>query len=151
MNASRNRRSRIAALAGGVAALAGVAMMLGVALPAGATPGDPHKVTLCHATASTSNPYVVITVDVASVLGDHGHGGHTGPVFSPDLGKHVSWGDIIPAFDYGPGEQYAGMNLTSDGAATLANGCVFTVGTTTTSSTTSSTSSTTSTSTTVFN
>ncbi len=148
MNATRNRRSRIAALAGGVAALTGAAMMLGVALPAGATSGDPHKVTLCHATASTSNPYVVITVDVASVLGDRGHGGHTGPVFSPDLGKHVAWGDIIPAFDYGPGEQYPGLNLTPDGAATLANGCTFTVGTTTTSSTTSSTSST---STTVFN
>lgn len=148
MNASRNRRSRIAALAGGVAAATGVALMLGVALPAGATSGDPHTVTLCHATGSTSNPYVVITVDVASVLGDHGHGGHTGPVFSPDLDKHVAWGDIIPAFDYGPGEQYAGMNLTSDGAATLANGCTFTVGTTSTSSTTSSTSST---STTVLN
>ena len=34
---------------------------------AGATPGDPHKVWVCHATSSDTNPYVAIFVDVASV------------------------------------------------------------------------------------
>ena len=143
MNASRMRRGRVAAVAGGIAAAVGVAMSLGVAMPAGATPGDPHQITLCHATGSRSNPYVQVTVDVASVLGDHGHGGHTGPVFSPDLDKHVAWGDIIPAFDYGPGEQYPGMNL-ADGQATLDAGCTYTVGTTSTSSSTSTSSTSTS-------
>ncbi len=31
---------------------------------------DGHKVTICHRTGSASNPYVVITVDVAAINGD---------------------------------------------------------------------------------
>jgi hypothetical protein len=55
--------------------LLGAAAMLAVAvLPgaAGATPadGDGHKVTICHVTNSASNPYVVITVDVAAFDGE---------------------------------------------------------------------------------
>ena len=56
---------------------------------ASATQGDPeHKVTICHATASKTNPYVMITVDVASIVGDSGHGS-----------SGVNEGDIIPEFD----------------------------------------------------
>ncbi|HTK16513.1 MAG TPA: hypothetical protein VL769_08985 [Acidimicrobiia bacterium] len=64
-----------------------------------------------------------------------GHDGHNGPVFSPDLPKNAKWGDIIPAFDFGPDEQYAGKNLTTAGQAILDNGCVL-PGTTTTSAST---------------
>ena len=39
----------------------------GLAAPVAATPGNPHKTTVCHRTASDSNPYVLITVDVASL------------------------------------------------------------------------------------
>jgi hypothetical protein len=76
-----------------------------------------------------------------------GHDGHDGPVFSPDLPEHAVWGDIIPAFDFGPGEQYAGKNLSTAGQAILDNGCVL-PGTTTTTSTTDSSSTTTSSTTT---
>jgi hypothetical protein len=90
---------------------------------ANATKPDPeHKVTLCHATNSYSNPYVEITVDVASVL-HNGHDGHDGPVFYPAIPKHTKWGDIIPPFDFGPGEVYGGKNWTADGIAVLNNGC----------------------------
>jgi hypothetical protein len=41
---------------------------------------------------------VVITVDVASIIGDSGHG-HSG----------VNAGDIVPPFPYG-GQQYGGIN-----------------------------------------
>lgn len=36
---------------------------------------DGHKITICHATNSATNPYVVITIDVAawSTSGDVGH------------------------------------------------------------------------------
>ena len=49
------------------------------ALPAGATPKDAdgeHKVTICHVTNSETNPYVMITVDVAAWDG-HGANDHT--------------------------------------------------------------------------
>lgn len=105
--------------------------LLGVALlhvpTAGATkPNDEgeHKVTLCHATDSYTNPYVEVTVDVASVHFE-GHVGHTGPVFYPAIPKHTKWGDIIPSFDYGEGHSYAGMNLSDEGLKILENGCNF--------------------------
>ncbi len=50
-----------------------------------------HKVTICHRTGSESNPYVVITVDVAAIdgVGSSDHDGHdqtgNGPI-----------GDVIP-------------------------------------------------------
>ncbi|MDQ1481356.1 MAG: hypothetical protein QOI44_2217 [Actinomycetota bacterium] len=124
--------------------LAGIAMILvgmfsivlaglGVSIAGATKPNPEHKITLCHRTDSRSNPYVTESVDVASALFE-GHDGHNGPVFSPDLPQHEKWGDIIPAFDFGPGEQYAGKNLPA-GQAILDNGCVL-PGTTTTSAST---------------
>jgi len=79
---------------------------------ASATKPDPtHRVTICHATASDSNPYVAITVDIASIVGDSGHG-HSG----------VNAGDIIPAFNI-DGYSYPGRNLDNGGADILANDC----------------------------
>ena len=87
---------------------------------ASATKADPsHKVTICHATASDSNPYVQITVDVASIIGDSGHG-HSG----------VNAGDIIPAFDI-DGVSYAGNNLDPAHQAILDNACNVPASTTT--------------------
>jgi hypothetical protein len=78
---------------------------------ASATKPDPaHKVTICHATASATNPYVVITVDIASIVGDAGHGK-----------SGVNAGDIIPPFTM-DGYSYAGHNW--DAAHYPAAGCV---------------------------
>ena len=120
-----HRRHRL----GGWFALAlGATAVCGLVLVSSAS-GDPsdHKVTLCHATDSSTNPYVGLTVDYHSVLGQ-GHGGHDGPVFDPFAqGK---WGDIIPSFDFGPNAQYAGMNLNAIGQNILTNGCATTAPTT---------------------
>jgi hypothetical protein len=113
------------------AAVAALVSVVVVPMSAHATQPDPtHKVTLCHATDSYTNPYVEITVDVAAVL-NGGHGNHVGPVFDPTLTSQPKWGDIIPAFDLGPGEQYPGMNLTPDGQAILDAGCQVTTTSTT--------------------
>jgi hypothetical protein len=73
----------------------------GTAAIAAATPADAsgHTVTICHATASATNPYVVITVDVASIGDTSGHGR-----------SGVNAGDIIPPFDIA-GVHYDGNNV----------------------------------------
>ena len=93
------------------------------------------QVTLCHATASQTNPYVEVTVDQSSVFNNgvvpNGHGTHTGPIFPDTVGQPPHWGDIIPAFD-----GYGGLNDTTQGEAILANHCVIPSATTTTAPTT---------------
>ena len=119
------RASRLLALGAATALLGGAAF----AANAGAADSTEHKVTICHASDSRSNPYELITVDYHSAT-HGGHDGHDGPVFDPavDQGK---WGDIIPPFDLGKSDAYPGKNYT-DGAAILANGCRVVATTTTT-------------------
>jgi hypothetical protein len=69
-----------------------------------------HKITFCHRTGSATNPYVVITTDIAAVNGSRGsdhssHGqvgnGPIGDVIPPiagvnsgdGLGKGLNWDD----------------------------------------------------------
>ena len=92
------------------AGIAGVALLGPAAGSAAATKPEPsHKVTICHRTNSTTNPYTIKTVDVASVDGslnandskDHSH--HNGPLFDPTNPPPPphngdQWGDIIPPF-----------------------------------------------------
>jgi len=133
----RSREIDMTSLAGiGMILLGMSAMLLGVlgVSVAGATPPNPeHKITLCHRTDSYSNPYVTESVDVASALFE-GHDGHNGPVFYAAIPKGTKWGDIIPAFDFGPGEQYGGKNLPT-GQAILDNDCTASDAVTTTSTT----------------
>ncbi len=122
-----------------------VASGVGATAAQATKPNPLHKVTLCHRTASYTNPYVVITVDVASVLRS-GHDTHNGPVFFPAIPKHQKWGDIIPPFNFGPNATYAGKNWTAAGRAVFDNHCkIPTVATTTTTPSTSTSSTTTAT------
>lgn len=83
-------RRKTAALAAMVSLL-----VLGLMAPAMATrPGtvedaiDGHKITICHATNSAKNPYVVITIDVAAWQG----GGDVR--HSPDHHVNAKTGDV---------------------------------------------------------
>src|SRR4051812_12754463 len=95
-----------------VAALAAFGVVSASATIAAASSGNPdHKVTICHATASAKNPYVAITVDVASISDDSGHGR-----------SGVNAGDIIPPFDIA-GHQYAGNNWDPEHQAIFEGTC----------------------------
>jgi len=96
---------RTLARAGALAAVAATALLV-TALPASAAPAD--KLTICHATGSATNPYVVISPSLAGVANGHYQEHDT-------LGQ----GDIIPAFDYN-GVHYAAKG---GGEAAIDNGC----------------------------
>jgi hypothetical protein len=82
-------------------------LMLSVVGPAMATPpgnDDGHKITICHVTNSASNPFVVITIDVAAWHAE-GQVGH-----SPDhhvnhkTGDHdVVWDEVDGCGENGDG------------------------------------------------
>lgn len=76
--------------------------------------------TICHRTASASNPYVKLVVDEHEIDGGrHGnrHSNHQGPLF-PATGVDGKWGDIIPAT-----AGYSGLNWTAEGRAIIDNNC----------------------------
>ena len=72
---------------------------------------DADKVTICHATSSSGNPFTQNSVDKDGTVS--GHDGHPN--------------DIIPPFDYldnnGASQQYPGKNWTGEGQAIHDNGC----------------------------
>jgi hypothetical protein len=72
------------------------------------TPPVHTKVTICHATGSSTNPFVTITPSASGVF--HGHLGHQD-------GR-----DIIPPFTY-KGQVYS-QNWNAAGQAIFNNGCV---------------------------
>ncbi|HKY15261.1 MAG TPA: hypothetical protein VJM33_10080 [Microthrixaceae bacterium] len=99
--------------------------------PTGATDNGGHsggppgpKVTICHRTASHTNPYVKITVAQDAVDGDlandHGQGDHflehLGAIGPLEVGE---WGDIIPPI---PGV-HGGLNWGPVGQAIFARFC----------------------------
>ncbi len=75
---------------------------------------------MCHATNSEVTPYSGQAAQISvggdgAIAFDGGHAGHTGPVYTPGLkDEHISWGDIIPSFEYvdhtGATQTYAGLN-----------------------------------------
>jgi uncharacterized repeat protein (TIGR01451 family) len=95
--------------------------------------GGTAKITICHRTNSTHNPYVQITISVSAAdgLSGPGEGGdhfgeHTGPIatsleVAEDLkADGIKWGDIIPPI---PGV-HDGMNWP-EGEDILEAGCEF--------------------------
>src|SRR5687767_6292146 len=87
--------------------VAGAAMLVAVSVPltggvSSASIGsdaEDRRITICHRTASQTNPYVVISPSKMSIVKEAGHDSHEGPVF-PAEGADGKWGDIIPPFAY---------------------------------------------------
>lgn len=92
----------------GVMAVAFLAPVAFIANPVSASGGDDHKVTICHATSSQSNPYVLIRVDKSSINGV-GRGDH-----------YLEHGrDIIPPL----AGVHGGLNWNSAGITIYNNKC----------------------------
>ena len=125
MNLKTTTRIGAAVVAAGAATAA-----FGIATVSAATPGP--RITICHATASQTNPYVRMTVAQDAADGnlgnDHGQGDHFaehgGPIGPTADGR---WGDIIAPI----AGVHDGLNWTTDGQAILNNGCSIPVTTTT--------------------
>jgi len=112
------RRRALAALAAAILALSGVyaaTVLAGGSKPAigtiTTTNNAHNKVTICHATGSKTNPYVVITPDASGVIDGHY--------------AHQDHRDIIPAFDYVGKDKvvhhFPGQNWTAEGQAIFNN------------------------------
>ena len=106
------RRKALAPLAAAILALSGVyaaTVLAGGSKPAigtiTTTNNAHNKVTICHATGSKTNPYVVITPDASGVIDGHY--------------AHQDHRDIIPAFDYVGKDKvvhhFPGQNWTAEG------------------------------------
>ena len=93
-----NKLKRLRA-AGLAVILGGLGLMLGTVAAQATAPPD-HKVTICHATASATNPFVQISVDIAS--SGYLQAGHS---------LHAD--DIIPPYTYGD-FSYPGLNWDAD-------------------------------------
>ena len=138
MNTRTLTMARVSRLSLVLAAATALALSMSYMVrPVEATKPDPlHKVTICHRTHSETNPYVVETVDEASVDGNNGNDNgkgdhlmeHTGPVWYPGAkADGVFWGDIIPPF-YSDGVTltgYPSLNWNAAGQAIFENGCNF--------------------------
>lgn len=88
----------------------------------GTASANNHQVTICHATGSESNPYVVVQPAKKQISEDNGH--RTGE-------ESVHPDDIIPPFEageHGEGENtwdaFAGQNWDAEGQEIWNNGCV---------------------------
>ena len=91
---------------------------------------DPNKITICHRTNATNNPYVVETISKNAANGNRhdDHTSHTGNVASSFAvatamkANHEKWGDIIPAYD-----DFLGQNWGADGQLVYNNHCHYPV------------------------
>jgi hypothetical protein len=128
-------RTALARIAGAALIVTGISILPGPIgpQPAAAASG---KITICHRTHSTTNPYRRITVSQNAVTNSR-HGGHSVPNGSANPAVYDStysyapnnkvWGDIIPGSTSG-GSAYNGsngiaLNWTTAGIAAFSNFC----------------------------
>ena len=121
MKALHRHTTRTALSLGAVTAL--VAMSGAPALADSGNKND--KQTICHATSSDTNPYVMITPNKNADVQGHDRHSEAG-VWTPTMkAAGQRWGDIIPPFtynDHGETKSYPGMNWAA-GQAWFDNDC----------------------------
>jgi len=69
----------------------------------GSGPDEGHKITICHVTNSATNPYVVITIDVAAWHSDGEEGHSPEHHVNHKTGDHdVVWDEVTGCDDETP-------------------------------------------------
>ena len=81
------------------------ALTFGAVGAVSATAPTHHKITICHATSSETNPYTSPTVDIASAgypdnTSGHASHGRDGVWYPGAKADGFDWGDIIPPYTY---------------------------------------------------
>jgi len=105
-------KNKITSIAAGAAATVLMAAAPAASVLAESNSNAHNKVTICHATGSQSNPFVVITPNANGVVSGHM--------------AHQDQRDIIPPFDYndhGTTKHFTGQNFDANGQAIFNNGC----------------------------
>jgi len=125
MTSTRTLHARRLLTVSAVATLLSLPGAPGIAAPDHGNGNASGKQTICHATHSDTNPYVVHTPNKNGSVS--GHAKHVGPIWNATLkAQHIAWGDIIPPFDYqshGVVAHFPGLNWTEEGQAWFDNGC----------------------------
>ncbi|MGH9085718.1 MAG: hypothetical protein ACRDYW_09720 [Acidimicrobiales bacterium] len=117
--------ARLAIVAGAILALTGSSLGTAQAQEQ----GGPERITICHRTKATNNPYTQITVKASAldVEDKDDHTDHDGPVFDFEADPAVAypaphdgsqWGDIIPQHG-----DFPGLNWTEEGQAVYEADC----------------------------
>src|SRR4051812_5107328 len=119
MHTKHRRRSCVQRLAGAALTTAFVAVAVAVVVPGigEQAAAASAKVTICHRTHSTTNPYRRITVSQSAITRNHGHGDHVVTNGNPAVydstftytSNNKIWGDVIPGGD-AAGAPYNGAN-----------------------------------------
>ena len=116
---TRRANRRAIATTGVASIVAGLLLASFGATTAPAGAAAPTKVAICHATSLTTQPYEAVEVSSNAIDGEHGHAGHTGPVFDfTNPAANTGWGDIIPPFGTS-----AGLNWDTESQAIHGAGC----------------------------
>ena len=94
MRPTTRRTTRNLLAAGAVAALVAVPAATAFADNGNGRSNPGESVTICHATHSDTNPYVVNSPNKNGNVS--GHAKHRGPIWAPGMkAAHQKWGDII--------------------------------------------------------
>src|SRR3954463_11465468 len=118
MGTSTGSSSDVRASSVGIAALlAIVATVVVVPVFARQAAAASAKVTICHRTHATTNPYRRITVSQSAITRNHGHGDHVVTNGNPAVydstftyaSNNKLWGDVVPGGD-AAGAPYNGAN-----------------------------------------
>src|SRR4051812_27829737 len=134
MPAKRRWRGCVPRLAAATMATAFLAVATAVVVPgiAEQAAAASAKITICHRTHSTTNPYRKITVNQNAITRNHGHGDHVVTNGNPAVfdatfayaSNNKIWGDVVPGGD-ADGQPFNGATNIAENWTAAGKGLFF--------------------------